>query len=72
MILEGFSEGLVIHPEDTLYNWACGTYGGKRNACRVVVMEPDGLRPLERPRNRWENFIRTAMQWCGLGLSTSG
>jgi hypothetical protein len=56
---------------------ACGTYGGKEKCMQGlgyvgVEVEPEVYRPLERPRSTWENYIRTAMQECGLGLSTSG
>jgi hypothetical protein len=32
--------------------------GEKRGACRVLVRKPEGKRPLERPRHRWENNIK--------------
>ena len=38
---------------------------------RVLVGKPEGRRPLERPRRRWVDNIRTDLQevgiWTGLG-----
>jgi hypothetical protein len=36
----------------------CGTYGQKRGAYRALVGKPEGRRPLERPRCRWEDNIK--------------
>jgi hypothetical protein len=35
--------------------------------CRVLVGKPEGKRPLERPRRRWENGIRMDFGEIGLG-----
>ena len=32
--------------------------GERRVACRVLVGRPEGRRPLERPRRRWEDKIK--------------
>jgi hypothetical protein len=32
--------------------------GEKRNACRVMVIKPEGKRPLGRPRRRWVDNIK--------------
>jgi hypothetical protein len=32
--------------------------GEKRNVYKVLVGKPEGKRPLERPRHRWEDRIR--------------
>jgi hypothetical protein len=61
---------------------ACSTNGG-RNAYRILVGNPDGKRPLGRPRHRWVNNIKMdlreigwdGMDWIGLiwlGIGTSG
>jgi hypothetical protein len=34
---------------------ACSTYGGRRDAYRVLVGKREGRRPLGRPRRRWED-----------------
>jgi hypothetical protein len=35
----------------------CRTYGAKRISYRILVGNPEGKRPLERPRRRWEDNI---------------
>jgi len=39
-----------------------------RSVHRVLVGKPEGRRPLERPRRRWENNIKTDLQEVGGGL----
>jgi hypothetical protein len=48
--------------------------GGKRNAYRLLMKNPDGRRPLGRPRHRWvDNIIyRERLGRCGLDCSSSG
>jgi hypothetical protein len=52
--------------------------GEMRNAYRILVGKPDGNRPLERPRLRWEDNIRVNLGeigWTGfiwLKIGTSG
>jgi hypothetical protein len=36
---------------------ACSTNGEKRNAYRLLVVKPEGKRPLGRPRYRWVDNI---------------
>jgi hypothetical protein len=38
--------------------WPCSTNGEKRNAYRVLVVKPEGNRPLGRPRRRWVDEIK--------------
>jgi hypothetical protein len=43
--------------------------GGGRNVYRVLVGKPEGKRPLERPRRRWEDGIRMDLReivWGGV------
>jgi hypothetical protein len=37
----------------------------ERNVYRVLVGKPEGKRPLERPRRRWEDGIRTDLREIG-------
>jgi hypothetical protein len=48
--------------------------GEKRNAYRVLVGNPEGKRPLGRPRHRWMDNIRMdlRMVWYGLDSSVLG
>jgi hypothetical protein len=32
--------------------------GGRRGACRFLVVRLEGKRPLERPKRRWEDNIK--------------
>jgi hypothetical protein len=41
---------------------ACNTHGEKGNAYRVFVGKPEGKRPLERPRRKWEDNIKTDLK----------
>jgi hypothetical protein len=34
-----------------------------RNVCRVLMGKPEGKRPLERPRGRWEDGIKMNIGW---------
>jgi hypothetical protein len=43
-------------------------YGRERSGThRGLVGKPDGTRPLVRPRLRWENDIKMALQEVGWG-----
>ena len=42
-------------------------WGEGRGVYRVLVGKPEGKRPLERPRRRWEDNIRMYLQVVGLG-----
>jgi hypothetical protein len=41
--------------------------GGGRNVYRVLVGKPEGKRPLERPRRRWEDGIKMDLREIGWG-----
>jgi hypothetical protein len=36
--------------------------GWKRNAYRVLVGNLEGMRPIRRPRGRWEDNIKTTLR----------
>jgi hypothetical protein len=42
--------------------------GEGRNMYRVLMGNPEGKRPLERPRHRWENGIKMYLGEIGLGV----
>jgi hypothetical protein len=50
--------------------------GEGRNVYRVLVEEPGGKRPIERPRRRWEGVIKTDLReigWVGVcGVDSAG
>jgi hypothetical protein len=41
--------------------------GEGRNVCRFLVGNPEGKRPLERPRRRWEDGIKMDLREIGWG-----
>jgi len=41
--------------------------GTRRSVYRVLVGKPEGKRPLERPRHRWEDNIKMDLQEVGCG-----
>jgi hypothetical protein len=44
-----------------------------RNVCRVLAWKPEGKRPLERPRRRWEDGLKMDLReigWWGCGLDS--
>jgi len=41
--------------------------GEGRGVCRVLWGKPEGKRPLERPRPRWEDNIKMDLQEIGCG-----
>jgi hypothetical protein len=48
---------------------ARSTYGVNRNVCRVLAGNPDGRRPLGRPRRRWNGYIKLdnrEIRWYGM------
>jgi hypothetical protein len=41
--------------------------GEKRNAYRILVGQPEGKRPLVRPRRKWEDNIKMDLRGIGWG-----
>jgi hypothetical protein len=41
--------------------------GDERKVYNVLMGNPEGKRPLERPRSRWEDGIRMDLREIGLG-----
>jgi hypothetical protein len=44
--------------------------GQRRGAYRALVGKPEGRRPLERPRGKWEYNIKMNLQEVGCGAYT--
>ena len=45
--------------------WACGAYGGGERCAQCFVGKPEGKRPLEKPRHRWEDNIKMDLREVG-------
>jgi hypothetical protein len=46
--------------------------GEERKVYKVLVGNPEGKRPLGRPRRRWEDGIRNDLRESGLDSTVSG
>jgi hypothetical protein len=46
---------------------AWNTYGERRRVYTVLVGKPEGRRPLETPRRRWEDNIKMDLREVGWG-----
>jgi hypothetical protein len=44
---------------------ACSTNGEKKNAYRILVENPEGKRPVGRPRRRWVDNIKMDLREIG-------
>ena len=51
---------------------ACSMYGERRGAYRVLVIKPEGNRPLGRPMHRWEANVKVQVGGHRLQLYGSG
>jgi hypothetical protein len=47
--------------------WHVERKGERRSICRVLVVKPEGKRPLGKPRRRWEGNIKMDLQKVGFG-----
>jgi hypothetical protein len=47
---------------------ACSTYEKRRGIYRVVVLKPEGRRPLGRPRRRREDDMKIDLQEVSWGM----
>jgi hypothetical protein len=61
------SPSIIIVIKSRRMRWAghVARMGEKRNACRLLVVKPEGKRPLGRPRRRWVNNIRIILGTAG-------
>jgi hypothetical protein len=46
---------------------ACSTNGEKRHAYSILMGQPEGKKPMGRPRRRWVNNIKKNFREIGLG-----
>jgi hypothetical protein len=46
--------------------WGALRAGDGRGVYRVLVVRPEGRRPLERPRRRWEDNIKMDLREIGI------
>jgi hypothetical protein len=74
------SSNIVRQIKSRRMRWAghVACVGEGRNVYRVLVGKPEGRRPLERPRHRWEDGIKMDLReivWggaCGVDSPCSG
>jgi hypothetical protein len=65
-----YSSPVIIRKiKSRIMRWAghVAHMGEGRNVYRVLVGKPEGNRPLERPRHRWEDGIRMDLREVGWG-----
>jgi len=43
----------------------CSTHGDMRNAYKILVGKPEGRRPLEKTKRRWEDNMRMDLRETG-------
>jgi hypothetical protein len=58
--------------KEDVMGWAHSTNWENNDSHRILVGEPEGKRPLRRPRRWWVNSIKMAqdwLEWYGLDLS---
>jgi hypothetical protein len=66
------SPSIIRMTESKRVKWAAhvARMGLERNVCRILVGNPKGKRPLERPTCRWQDNIKMALRkmgWGGIG-----
>ena len=63
------SPNIVRVIKSRIMRWAghVARMGERRGVYRLLVGEPEGKRPLGRPRRRWENNIKMDLQEVGCG-----
>jgi hypothetical protein len=63
------SPNIIRQMKSRRMSWAghVARMGEERNVYRVLMGKPEGKRPLERPRRRWEDRIRMDLREIGWG-----
>jgi hypothetical protein len=83
LIIVSVCEDIIRQIKSRRMWWAghVARMGEERKVYRVLVGKPEGKRPLERPRRRWEDGIKMDLReigwrvWSGfswLSIGTSG
>jgi hypothetical protein len=64
-----YSPDIIRQIKSRRMRWAghVARMGEGRNGYRVLVGKPEGKRPLERPRRRWEGGIKMDLRGIGWG-----
>jgi hypothetical protein len=60
----------MLRSKDFFSRISCTTFGEERKVNQVLVGNPEGKRPLGRPRRRWEDGIRMDLREIGLRVVT--
>jgi hypothetical protein len=50
---------------DILFDFWCGHPRESRDVYKILAARPEGKRPLERPRHRWEDNIKMGLENIG-------
>jgi hypothetical protein len=63
------SSDIIRQVKSRRIRWAghVARMGEERKVYKVLVGNPEGKRPLGRPRRRWEDWIRMDLREIGLG-----
>jgi hypothetical protein len=64
-----YSSPNIVRAIKSRISWArhVARMGEERDVYRVLVGKPEGKRPLEKPRRRWEDNIKMDLQEVGCG-----
>jgi hypothetical protein len=57
----------VIKWRKSRWTWYVAHIGDKRNAYRILVRNPEEIKPLGRPRHRWEDSIKMVLRYIEWG-----
>jgi hypothetical protein len=61
------SPNIIKQIKSSRMRWVGHVHAWERNMYRVLVGKPEGKRPLERSRRRWEDGIRMDLREIGWG-----